>query len=30
MEQEMAGDDVIRGEVIEGEAIHVVDPREDR
>jgi uncharacterized protein YneF (UPF0154 family) len=30
MEQEMAGDDVIRGEVIEGEVIHVVDTREDR
>ena len=29
MEQEMAGDDVIRGEVIEGEAI-VVETREEK
>jgi uncharacterized protein YneF (UPF0154 family) len=29
-EREMAEDDVIRGEVIEGEVIHVVDTPEDR
>jgi len=30
MEQERAGDDVIRGEVIEGEVIHVVDIRDEK
>jgi hypothetical protein len=29
MEREMAGDDVIRGEVIEGEAVRVVDIPEE-
>ena len=30
MERGMDGEDVIRGEVIEGEVIHVVDTQEDR
>ncbi|MCG6933128.1 MAG: hypothetical protein LJE57_05770 [Gallionella sp.] len=30
MEREVAGDDTIRGEVIEGEAVHVVDIRDEK